>query len=490
MGKFVLAIDQGTTGTTVLVIDESITVRGRCTVDFPNHYPQPGWVEHDLEEIWTSIGGAVRGALDAAGVGGGDIAAIGITNQRETTALWNAETGEALHRAIVWQDRRTADFCQVLREAGHADRVKQVTGLVLDPYFSGTKLRWLLENVDGARRAASAGEALFGTIDSWLGWRLTGEHVTDPSNASRTLLMSLETCDWDQGMCDMLDVPAACLPKIVPSSGTIGHTSGVGFLPDGIPVAGLIGDQQGALFGQACFAPGMAKSTYGTGAFVLLNTGSQPVQSHSGMLTTVAWQLGDRVEYALEGSAFIAGAAVQWLRDGLQIIDSAPEIEALARSVDSSDGVLFVPALTGLGAPHWRPDARGLLTGVTQATGRAHIARAVLDGIALQVADILEAMATDLGGPLKELRVDGGASANNLLMQRQADLLSATVVRPDVLETTGLGSGLLAGLAVGIWSSVDQISEVWNEQARFSPAGDREELDAIRTAWATAVAKA
>ena len=489
-GSYVLAIDQGTTGSTALVIDEHIRVRGRANVEFPNHYPQPGHVEHDPAEIWVSVEQAVTQALAAAGIRGDDLTAVGITNQRETSLFWDPKTGEPIHRALVWQDRRTASACRLLKERGHEDFVRRRTGLVLDPYFSGTKAAWLLDHVDGARARAARGELYFGTIDTWVTWKLTGEHVTDPSNASRTLLYDLHAKDWSDDLLELLRVPRAALPRLAPSSQVYGHTRGVGFLPDGLPVAGLIGDQQGALFGQACFDRGMAKCTYGTGAFILLNTGDRPTPSTRGMLTTVGWQLGDDTTYALEGSVFIAGAAVQWLRDGLGILSKASDIEALAASVPDSGGVIFVPALAGLGAPHWNPEARGILTGITGGTTKAHVARATLDGIALSIDDVVRAMERDLGTSLVELRVDGGAAANGLLMQRQADLLSIDAVRPAVLETTGLGSGLLAGLATGVWSDLDQIRQAWTEQARFRPAGDATELTAVRAAWAKAVAKA
>ena len=487
MSDLVLAIDQGTTGSTALLLDSNVNVLATHNVEFPNHYPQPGHVEHDVAEIWTSVAQAVSGVLAKAEVSAERIAAVGITNQRETSVFWDKDSGQPLHRALVWQDRRTADRCTALKEAGHQALFKQRTGLVLDPYFSGTKAAWVLDNVEGARVAAEAGQARFGTIDSWLTWRLTGAHVTDPSNASRTLLMDLDSCDWDPELLDILRVPAACLPRIGQSSEVYGHTRGAGFLPDGIPVAGLIGDQQGALFGQACFAEGMAKCTYGTGAFVLLNTGTKKVYSDNGMLTTVAWGLGGTTHYAVEGSAFIAGAAVQWLRDGLGIIGSAAEIEGLAASVPDSGGVVFVPALAGLGAPHWRPEARGLLAGVTRGTTKAHVCRAVLEGIALQIGDILKAMAADMGGSLRELRVDGGAARNDLLMQLQADVLGTTCVRPRQLETTALGSAFLAGLAVGVWDSPSQVSEAWAEDRRFEPTTDVSQLLA---AWSSAVARA
>lgn len=495
MADLILAIDQGTTGSTALLLNAQVQVVGSCNVEFPNHYPQPGWVEHDPEEIWTSIGQAVRGVLAQTGVDANRIAAIGITNQRETSLFWDKQSGEPIHRALVWQDRRTASHCQALKEQGHEALFKKKTGLVLDPYFSGTKAAWLLDNVPGARQKAEAGEILFGTIDTYVTWRLSGgtkngAHVTDPSNASRTLFMNLDTLDWDKELLDILNVPRGALPRIANSSEVYGHTQGVGFLPDGIPVAGLIGDQQGALFGQACFEEGMAKCTYGTGAFVLLNTGTKKVYSENGMLTTVAWKLGDEVTYAVEGSAFIAGAAVQWLRDGLGIISSAPEIEALAASVPDSGGVVFVPALAGLGAPHWRPDARGLISGITGGTTRAHIARATLEGIALEIGDILQAMARDMGGPLRELRVDGGAANNDLLMQMQADVIDIDCVRPTQLETTALGSAFLAGLAVGLWDSPAAVSEAWAQNARFSKKLPEDQRETLFSQWNAAVSRA
>jgi glycerol kinase len=490
MPDLVLAIDQGTTGSTALLLDRDVRVVGACNVEFPNHYPKPGWVEHDVEEIWASIARAVPGALEAAGAKATDIAAVGITNQRETSLFWDRASGRALHRALVWQDRRTADRCRALKDAGREGLFKRKTGLVLDPYFSGTKAAWLLDNVDGARAAAAGGDALFGTIDTWLTWRLCGAHVTDPSNASRTLLMDLDSLAWDDELLDIVGVPRACLPRIGDSSEIYGRTKGAGFLPDGIPVAGVIGDQQGALFGQACFEAGMAKCTYGTGAFVLMNTGDKKVYSDNGMLTTVAWRVGGEVSYALEGSAFIAGAAVQWLRDGLGFFSSSAEIEALAASVPDSGGVTFVPALAGLGAPHWRPEARGLLSGITGGTTKAHIARAVLEGVALQIGDILNAMAADLGAPLTELRVDGGAARNNLLMQNQSDILGTRCVRPTQLETTALGSAFLAGLAVGVWDSPQAVSDAWRKDRDFEPAADSEARQELLARWADAVSKA
>ena len=492
MAKYVLAIDQGTTGSTALLIDRDVRVVASVNTEFPNHYPKPGHVEHDVAEIWASIETSVKGALAKAGATGADIVAIGVTNQRETSLFWDRSTGEPIHRALVWQDRRTAGFCRELQAAGHEALFKQRTGLVLDPYFSGTKARWLLDNVPGARARAEAGELAFGTIDTWIVWKLTAgaAHVTDPSNASRTLFFDLHRLDWDDELLKILGVPRGVLPRVGDSSEIYGQTAGLHFLPDGIPVAGVIGDQQGALFGQACFEQGMAKCTYGTGAFILLNTGGKPTTSANGMLTTVGWRVNGVTTYALEGSAFIAGAVVQWLRDGLGIITTASEIEALAASVPDSGGVIFVPALAGLGAPHWRPDARGILRGITGGTTRAHLARAALDGIALQIDEILTAMSQDLGKPLTELRVDGGAAANDLLMQRQADLLGVECVRPQVLETTGLGSALLAGVAVGFWADLDAVRGAWSEQRRFVPGGDATEITSTRSAWAEAIERA
>jgi len=486
----VLAIDQGTTGSTALLINKQIQVVASVNVEFPNHYPAPGHVEHDTDEIWVSIREAVTAALAKAGADGSRIAAIGVTNQRETSLFWDKDSGEPIHRALVWQDRRTADRCQALKDAGHEDMFKHRTGLVLDPYFSGTKAAWMLQNVEGAAAKAADGQLLFGTIDTWVTWKLCGAHVTDPSNASRTLMYNLRKMDWDDELLHILGVPRVTLPRVGDSSEVYGHTKGLDFLPDGIPVAGLIGDQQGALFGQACFAPGMAKTTYGTGAFILMNTGSEVKESHHGLLTTVAWRIGGKTSYALEGSAFIAGAAVQWLRDGLGIIKEAAEIEELAASVPDSGGVTFVPALAGLGAPHWNPHARGIIRGITGGTTKAHLARATVDGIALQIDEILKAMEKDLGSSLSELRVDGGAARNNLLMQRQADLLDVPCVRPKVLETTGLGSGLLAGLAVGFWETPDEVTAAWSEDRRFTASGDEAELRKTRALWAAAVERA
>ncbi|MCB9553744.1 MAG: glycerol kinase GlpK [Myxococcales bacterium] len=492
MTRCILAIDQGTTGTTALVIDEALTIRGRHTEEFAQIYPRPGWVEHEPAAIIRSVEAAIAGALAAADVSTTAIAAIGITNQRETTLVWEKKTGEAIHNAIVWQCRRTAAACNRLRESGHELLFRSRTGLVLDPYFSGTKIGWILDHVDGARARAERGELAFGTVDSYLVWQLTGgaQHVTDATNASRTLLMNLQTGDWDAELCEILAVPRAVLPTIRGCSEVYGTTRGFAGLPDGIPVAGIAGDQQAALFGQACHAVGDAKCTYGTGAFLLMNVGSKPIQSTNGLLTTVAWRLGETTTYALEGSAFIAGAAVQWLRDGLGIIRTAVEVEALARRVDDSDGVYFVPALTGLGAPYWRPQARGVIHGITRGTTAAHLARATLEGIAYQNLDILRAMQADLKKPLTTLKVDGGAAANDLLMQFQADLLGVELVRPALLETTALGAAFLAGLAVGVWPDLATVRATWKQDARFERQMAAEAVEKRIAGWHEAVMRA
>ena len=492
MASYVLAIDQGTTGSTALVIDKRLRVRGRATREFPQHFPRPGWVEHDGEEIWASVAWVVRKALREAGLTGRDIAAIGITNQRETTLLFDRTTGLPVHNAIVWQDRRTADLCAELKAAGHETRVRETTGLLLDPYFSATKMRWLLDRVKGAGKRTAAGDWVFGTIDTFLVHRLTGgaAHVTDVTNGSRTLLMSLARRAWDADMLSLFGVPESALPHIVPSSGVVGTTRGLRWLPDGIPVAGIAGDQQAALFGQACFEPGAAKCTYGTGAFLLMNTGETPVMSQHGLVSTVAWEVGGRAHYALEGSSFIAGAAVQWLRDGLGIIKKASEVEALARTVPDTGGVVFVPALAGLGAPHWRPEARGLFCGIDRGTTRGHIARAVLEGVALQVADLAEAMRRDAGRTMPVFRADGGASQNDLLMQFQADVLGTPLERPRMVETTALGAAFLAGLAVGVWQETADLTRAWKADRRFEPTMKPAARKAILDRWHEAVQKA
>jgi glycerol kinase len=489
LASHVLAIDQGTTGTTVLVLDKRLSLRAKVNQEFRQIFPKPGWVEHDLEDIWGSTVSTVQRALREAGLRGRDIAAVGITNQRETTALWDRRSSRPLHHAIVWQDRRTTDACAALKAAGHEARVREKTGLVLDPYFSATKLRWLLDNVKGAREKAEAGGAAFGTIDSFLVWRLTGgdAHVTDVSNASRTLLMDLRTRRWDRDLLDLFGVPSSVLPEIRASSEVYGTTRGVKVLPDGIPVAGMAGDQQAALFGQACFLPGEAKCTYGTGAFLLQNVGPEPVLSSRGLLTTVAWTVGGETAYALEGSSFIAGAAVQWLRDGLKLIKKAADVEALAKEVKSSGDLVFVPALAGLGAPHWRPEARGLLRGIDRGTTAAHLARATLEGIAFLIHDLAEAMRAEAGKPFPVFKVDGGACQNDLLMQFQADLLDVPVERPRMIETTALGAAFLAGLAVGVWKDREEIRTAWKVGKRFEPRMKPVEREQHLAKWRKAV---
>jgi len=488
----ILAIDQGTTGSTSLVMDLAGKTLGRHTVEFPQHFPQPGWVEHDPEAIWESVVDAVAGALRAASVAGERIAAIGVTNQRETTVLWDRSTGQPLHRAIVWQDRRTASRCAELRAAGHEALVLSRTGLVLDPYFSGTKIAWLLDEVSGGRDRAERGELAFGTIDSYLIYRLTkgAAHVTDVTNASRTMLMDLGSLAWDPAMLDLLRVPRVVLPTIVPCAGRVAATARFPGLPDAIPIAGIAGDQQAALFGQACFGVGDVKCTYGTGAFVLLNVGPKPIASRFGLLSTVAWQVGGEVAYALEGSAFVAGAAVQWLRDGLGLIQRAADIEQLARRVPSSDGVYFVPALAGLGAPYWDAHARGLVCGLTRGTTAAHLARATLEAIAHEVTDLLGAMGEDLGSPLRRMRVDGGAAANDLLMQEQASLCGMSIERPQDLETTARGAAMLAAVGAGLFADKAAAAQMAPLERSFVPSGDQRTRDQARAGWRQAVARA
>jgi len=489
--RHVIAIDQGTTGSTVLVLDEQLVVRGRGYKEFRQIYPKPGWVEHDPEDIWGSVTDALAQALK--GIDSKSIAAIGITNQRETSVLWDRKTGKPVHNAIVWQDRRTAERCAELKAQGKEARVKELTGLTLDPYFSGTKVQWMLHAVDGLATAARNGDIAFGTIDSFLLWRLTGGavHATDVTNASRTLVFDIGKLAWSDELCELIGVPKQVLPRVIPSSGISGETKGVPGLPDGIPIAGMAGDQQSALFGQACFTPGDAKCTYGTGAFILMNTGDKPVASKAGLLTTVAWKLGSgELRYALEGSAFIAGAAVQWLRDGLGLFTKASEVEALAREVPDSGGVIVVPAFAGLGAPHWRPEARASITGLTRGSTRAHIARATLEGIALQNVDILRAMERDSGRSLGTLKVDGGASANDLLMQFQSDVLGVEIARPELVESTALGAAFLAGLGTGVWQDQAQLAKTWRENRRFTPTVDRAWVKDHLARWDAAVARA
>jgi glycerol kinase len=492
MPRFLLAIDQGTTGSTVLVVSEDGEVRGRGAREFPQYFPRPGLVEHEPEEIWTSVTDALQEALSSAGLNASECAGIGITNQRETTLLWERASGRPLHRAIVWQDRRTTDRCAELKQKGLEPLFNERTGLVLDPYFAGTKLEWLLDNVTGARQRAERGELSFGTVDTYLAHRLSGGalHITDVTNASRTLFFDIKRCAWDDELLRILRIPKSLLPEARSCSEVYGHTRGVGVLPDGIPIAGMAGDQHAALFGQACFEVGEAKCTYGTGAFLLMNTGDQPVRSKHGVLTTIAWRIGNETVYALEGSSFVAGSAVQWLRDQLGIIRHADDVEALARKVESSDGVVFVPALTGLGAPYWEPEARGLLCGLTRGSSAAHIARATLEGIAFQIYDLARAMSEDAGRPIARLRVDGGASKNDLLMQFQSDLLQVAIDRPSHIETTALGAAYLAGLAIGFFANRAAVTRAHKLSKTWTPDIAPERRAQHLASWQDAVLRA
>jgi glycerol kinase len=483
-------LDQGTTSSRAILFDREGTIRGVAQQEFQQFYPEAGWVEHDPEEIWTSQRDVARQVIAEAGISSKEIAAIGITNQRETTIVWDRKTGVSIHPAIVWQDRRTASICDQLKAEGKAVVIQNKTGLVVDAYFSGTKIQWILDHVPGARAKAEKGELACGTVDSWLVWKMTGGkvHVTDPSNASRTMLFNITTREWDDELLSALNVPRSMMPKVVPSSYVFGETT-PDFLSSSLPISGIAGDQQAALFGQNCVRHGMAKNTYGTGCFMLMNVGDQVRQSKNRLLATVAWQTGmdEPYAYALEGSVFIAGAAIQWLRDGLGIVQSSSEIEALASSVPDNGGVYFVPALSGLGAPHWDAYARGTIQGITRGTTKAHLARAALEGIAFQVADVLDAMRQDSGLAIEELRCDGGASVNNLLMQFQADILQAAVVRPKVVETTALGAAYLAGLAVGFWKNAEEVQAIWQSDRVFEPSMAPSEVKRIREQWSEAV---
>ena len=487
--SFVLALDQGTTSSRAIVFDHDGSICSVAQREFAQIYPQPGWVEHDPMEIWATQSGVMAEALAKAGLEASDIAAVGITNQRETTILWERRTGKPVANAIVWQDRRTAPDCDALREAGHAELIARKTGLVIDAYFSGTKLKWLLDHVPGARKRAERGELAFGTVDSWLVWHLSGgaAHVTDASNASRTMLFDIHRGDWDDALLGLLDIPRAVLPQVVASSGRCAEAAVQGV---GVPIAGIAGDQQAALFGQACLEPGLAKNTYGTGCFLLLNTGRKAVESTNNLVSTVAWRRDDVTEYALEGSVFIAGAVVQWLRDGLKLIRTAPEVEALAASVPDNGGVYLVPAFAGLGAPHWDAYARGAMFGLTRGATGGHIARAALESIAYQSAELVRAMESDAGIRLSELRVDGGATANNLLMQFQSDILGVPVIRPTVAETTALGAAYLAGLAVGYWRDPADVTANWQVARRFEPGMSRDRAAALMEGWSKAVERA
>lgn len=488
--KFILALDQGTTSSRAIVFDHNGHIKSVAQKEFTQYFPQPGWVEHNPSEIWSSQASVIAEAISAIDINGLDIAGIGITNQRETTIVWDIDTEEPIYNAIVWQDRRTSEYCDELKAQGLTEKIHEKTGLIIDAYFSGTKIKWILDNVPGARKRAEMGKLRFGNVDSWLVWRLTrGEiHVTDVTNASRTMLFNIKDLKWDEELLKLLDIPMSMMPEVKSSSEIYGHTKTTIFAHE-VPISGIAGDQQAALFGQMCIEPGSIKNTYGTGCFVMLNTGSKPVLSKNNLLTTIAWKIGDKITYALEGSIYVGGSVVQWLRDGLGFITSSSEIEDLASTVPDSGGVYFVPALTGLAAPYWDQYARGTIIGITRGTTRAHIARAALDGIAFQTYDIAQAMAKDMDAPLKELKVDGGASRNNLLMQHQADLLGITVVRPKITETTALGAAYLAGLAVGFWNNIDEIKNQWQVERTFEPVADSEKIEAAKAGWADAIGR-
>lgn len=488
MKQYILALDQGTSSSRAIVFDETGTACAVAQKEFTQIFPKPGWVEHNPHEIWSSQASVIAEAITSLDINGLNIAGIGITNQRETTIVWDEDTEEPVYNAIVWQDRRTSDYCDSLKERGLGDMIRQKTGLIIDAYFSATKIRWILENVPGAKERALAGKLRFGTVDSWLIWRLTrGEvHVTDVSNASRTMLFNINTLEWDKDLLELFGIPESMMPQVRSSSEVYGHTKTTIFAHK-VPIAGIAGDQQAALFGQMCTEPGMVKNTYGTGCFLLMNSGDKPILSKNNLLTTVAWRIADKTTYALEGSIFVAGSVVQWLRDGLGVISSSSEVEELASSVPDNGGVYFVPALTGLGAPWWDQYARGTITGISRGTTSAHIARAALEGIAFQTMDIVNAMSKDSGYPLKELKVDGGASRNNLLMQFQSDILGTKVIRPKVVETTALGAAYLAGLAVGYWSSLEDIRKQWQVERSFEPSMGEDEAASAKKGWEDAV---
>ena len=487
MKKYILSLDQGTTSSRAIVFDHGGNICAVAQKEFKQMFPKPGWVEHDPMEIWASQGSVAKEALLKLSLKAEDIAAIGITNQRETTVVWNRKTGLPIYNAIVWQDRRTADYCDELKKNGHADLIQDKTGLVVDAYFSGTKIKWMLDHVDGARALAQQGELAFGTIDAWLLWKLTDGkvHATDVSNASRTMLFNLHTMNWDDELLEILDIPKSLLPEVKSNSEVFGYAHAIGM--NEVPISGMAGDQQSALFGQMCTGVGMVKNTYGTGCFMLMNTGEKVVKSNNNLLTTVAWKVNGKVNYALEGSVFIAGAAVQWLRDGLKIIRSSSDVQQLAASVKDTEGVVVVPAYAGLGAPHWNPHARGTIFGITRGTTDAHIARATLESIAFQTYDVLKAMEADAGLPIAELRVDGGATVNDLMMQFQSDILGVHVLRPEVIETTALGAAYLAGLSVGFWKSVEEISSQWKVSGRFKPDMDEQEKKSKLQLWQRAI---
>ncbi|MCI5990833.1 MAG: glycerol kinase GlpK [Bacteroidales bacterium] len=491
MEQYILALDQGTSSSRAIVFDHGGRICASAQKEFPQHFPKPGWVEHDPKDIWSSEASVVAEAITSMGINGLDIAGIGITNQRETTIVWDAETGEPVYNAIVWQDRRTSEYCDSLKDQGLTGFIREKTGLIIDAYFSATKIRWILNNVPGARQRAEAGKLRFGTVDTWLIWNLTrgGCHVTDVSNASRTMLFNIHTLSWDKELLNLFCIPESMMPEVRSSSEIYGYTKTTIFAHE-VPIAGIAGDQQAALFGQMCTTPGSVKNTYGTGCFLLMNTGEKPILSENNLLTTVAWKIGDKVNYALEGSIFVAGSVVQWLRDGLGIIKSSSEVEALAMTVPDNGGVYFVPALTGLGAPYWDQYAKGCIYGLTRGTTAAHIARAALEGIAFQTMDIVNAMEKDAGVKLAELKVDGGASRNNLMMQFQADILGTRVIRPKVTETTAMGACYLAGLATGYWKDLDEIKQQWSAETEFSPLAPAEKVMNLRNGWRDAIGRA
>lgn len=487
--KYILALDQGTTSSRAIVFNHSGEIIGTAQKEFKQIYPKAGWVEHDGKEIWSTQAGVAAEAVNSAGLSGESIAAIGITNQRETTLIWDRKTGKPVYNAIVWQDRRTSDYCDELKKDPKiSEMIQDKTGLLLDSYFSGTKIKWILDNVDGVRERAEKGELAFGTMDSWIIWNFTqGDvHVTDVTNASRTMIYNIHDLKWDKELLDLLDIPESLLPEVKSSSEIYGTTKTTVFGSEA-PIAGIAGDQQAALFGQRCIQSGMVKNTYGTGCFMVMNTGEKPIKSNNNLLTTIAWQIDGKVEYALEGSIFIAGAVVQWLRDELGLIRKSSDVEKLARSVDNNDGVYLVPAFAGLGAPHWDQHARGTIVGLTRGSNAGHIARAALEGIAYQAMDVLKSMEADSGIDILELRVDGGATANNLLMQFQADILQAPVIRPKILETTALGAAYLAGLAVGYWKNHEEINQQWQEDKRFEMSMDKKRVEELKTGWKRAL---
>ncbi|MGK2862758.1 MAG: glycerol kinase GlpK [Chitinophagaceae bacterium] len=488
MAKYILSLDQGTTSSRAIIFDKKGDIVATAQKEFSQKFPQPGWVEHDANEIWSTQIGVATEAVLKGGLNFSDIAAIGITNQRETTVVWDRETHQPVCNAIVWQDRRTASYCDLLKKQGHADTIQKKTGLVTDAYFSGTKVKWILDNVEGARDKAQKGELCFGTIDSWLLWKLTNGkvHATDVSNASRTLLYNIHTLQWDQDLLKLFGIPENMLPEVRSSSEVYGHTQNL-LTATSIPVSGIAGDQQSALFGQMCTQPGMVKNTYGTGCFMLMNTGTKPVASKNNLLTTIAWKINGEVQYALEGSVFIGGAVVQWLRDGLKIIQTSGDVEALAVKVPDNGGVYFVPAFTGLGAPYWNQHARGIIVGITRGSTDAHIARAAIESIAFQSRDLLKSMEADAGLPIKEVRVDGGATVNNQLMQFQSDILGSNVIRPQVTETTALGAAFLAGLAVGFWTGINELQEFWQKDREFTPSMNDEKRNDLQKNWKKAV---